>query len=75
MSELDRIRERVRQNRTLRRQTLADTSAAAASITSAPAAAGAIGSRVFDLVTGEEGEVIGGHTENIIVPAAGRQNG
>lgn len=28
-----------------------------------------VGARVFDLVTGQEGEVIGGTRENLIVPA------
>lgn len=34
-----------------------------------------VGARVFDLVTGQEGKVIGGTRENFIVPAAQRRNG
>jgi len=34
-----------------------------------------IGARVFDLVTGQEGEVIYGTRENLIVPTAERRNG
>lgn len=70
--ELDRIRERVRQNRAARRQTNTDTSAV--QVRSATGVTGALvaGTRVVDLVTGEEGEVLGGFTENILVPAAQR---
>ena len=34
-----------------------------------------VGARVFDLVTGQEGEVIYGTRENFIVPAPERRNG
>lgn len=33
------------------------------------------GARVFDTVTGQEGEVVGGTVENLIVPTPGRNNG
>ena len=35
----------------------------------------AIGARVFDLVTGQEGEVIYGTRENFVVPAPKRRDG
>lgn len=31
-----------------------------------------VGDRVFDLVTGEEGDVLGGRTENVVVPTPKR---
>jgi len=34
-----------------------------------------VGARVFDLVTGQEGEVIYGTRENFVVPAPERRNG
>ena len=40
-----------------------------------PTGALEVGARVFDLVTGQEGEVIGGSRENFIVPAPERRNG
>lgn len=33
------------------------------------------GARVFDLVTGQEGEIVGRTTENILVPAPDQRNG
>jgi hypothetical protein len=68
MSELDRIRERLRQNRAAdRRSSYVDARQPA----SAEARIGAQhlpGDRVFDRVTGQEGTVIGGTSENVIVP-------
>jgi hypothetical protein len=75
VSELDKIADRLRQNNTAR-QTSADTA-----VRKLPVAAARLGctfcagERVFDLVTGLEGEVIDGTRENLIVPAAERRNG
>lgn len=70
MSEIDRIRERVRQNRIGVRPS-DKTSPEKSGGGVAPSGAQHLpGDRVFDRVTGQEGEVIGGTRENIIVPAA-----
>ena len=73
MSELDRIRERLRQNRAARRQTIADT-ARGIHGQSAPSATGTLtaGDRVFDVFSGEEGEIVAITRENIFVPTADR---
>jgi hypothetical protein len=69
---VDRIRERVRQQRALR------DDGAGRSAMAAPCAEGRMGcqfragDRVFDLITGQEGEVLGGTRENVIVPAPER---
>lgn len=73
MSELSRIRERLRQNRAARRQTLTDTARETLRQT-APGASGTVtaGDRVFDVVSGEEGEVVTVTRENLIVPTPER---
>lgn len=76
MTELDRFRERLRQNRTAQRQTIADTGAATNG-QSAPNGAGtlAAGDRVFDVFSGEEGEIVGFTSAHIVVPTTPRGNG
>jgi len=69
---LDRIRERVRQNRAARRQTFADTRAPAPCPEARLGCTFVAGDRVVDLVTGEEGVVVGGSRETIVVPVAQR---
>jgi len=73
MSELDRIRERLRQNRAARRQTIADT-ARGINGQSGPIASGTLqaGDRVFDLFSGEEGDVVTVTRENILIPTTER---
>ena len=73
MTELDRIRERLRQNRTVWRQTNADKTRESAG-QSRPIADGtlAAGMRVFDRVAGEEVEIVAVTRENIVVPIAER---
>jgi len=73
MSELDRIRERLRQNRAARRQTIADTAREIRG-PHGPIAPGTLtaGDRVFDVFSGEEGEIVTITRENILVPAPER---
>jgi hypothetical protein len=71
-SELDRIRERARQNRTALRQTLADTRAETFTIEARLGCTFCAGTRVFDRVTGEEGIVVAGTVENLVVPTPRR---
>lgn len=62
------MRERVRQNRAAQRLTAAD---AVTKPTSAERRLGAPhepGDHVFDRVTGQEGIVIGGTADNVVVP-------
>lgn len=69
---LARIRERIRQNRERFAAELAapgQTNPTTHARTSAPIREG---TRVFDTVTGLEGEVVGGTSENVIVPTAKR---
>lgn len=72
MSELARVLERVRQTRQAQRAAIA----AAAGEMSCPerrlGCALMPGTIVFDTVTGEEGEVIGGTRENVVFPTARR---
>ena len=72
MSELTKVLDRVRQDRTGRRQTDADTRANVTTNNGAASGASIAGTRVFDRVTGEEGIILGRHTENIIVPITRR---
>lgn len=70
--DIDRLLERIRQGTEQRMRELRERREAserrAAGVTRAPA----LGGRVFDPVSGEEGEVVGGGSENIIVPTAKR---
>jgi hypothetical protein len=68
--ELDRVAEQLRQI-TKWRESAARVSSRARELSTGPAASGfAPGARVFDTISGEEGEVIGGTRENVVVPAA-----
>jgi hypothetical protein len=71
-TDLDRIRDRVRQNRAARRQTFADTHAPASCAEGRLGCAFVAGDRVVDLVTGEEGVVIAGTRETVVVPTTQR---
>jgi hypothetical protein len=70
--ELARIRERLEQNRQLRQSQIRDRLATAVPAAALSAAPFLPGDRVFDTVTGLEGEVIARTAENIIVPTANR---
>ena len=67
--------ERYRQARRTAADASARAGAAAGAATAARTAPLAPGTRVFDLQTGLEGTIIGGHSENVIVPNARRQDG
>lgn len=73
MTDVDRIRERLRQNRAARRQTVTDTPRDTRR-PQALVASGTVvaGDRVFDVVSGEEGTVVAITRENLIVPTAER---
>jgi len=68
--DVDRILERLRQTRAGR-----ESAAFVSSLRPSPAgrmvtSGFAPGDRVFDTVSGEEGEVIGGARENVVIPTA-----
>jgi hypothetical protein len=65
---LDRIRERTRQLREAQRARMDAAIAAARQRASAREGPHVVGSRVFDTVTGLEGEVAGRTSENVVVP-------
>lgn len=69
---LARIAERLQQQAYRRRQQLQDRLAAAPAAGVRSATPFAPGDRVFDTVTGQEGEVIARTLENIIVPVTER---
>lgn len=75
MSDLDFVIERARQSHAERTRTLAARFPPALPATDRLVAAQTTGARVFDRVTGQEGEVIAYARENIIVSAARRHNG
>ncbi len=75
MSELDRALERVRQGREQRRRELAGAGARPLSAEDRLGSAFTPGARVFDRVTGQEGEVLGGTTENVVVQPPERAKG
>lgn len=70
--ELARVRERVRQNRAARRQALTETRAFPPCPEGRLGCMYQVGDRVFDLVSGQEGVVVGGTRENIVVPTPHR---
>lgn len=74
MSELDRVRERVRQNRAAHARTLGIGAGDALTPEARLGSSFRTGDRVFDTVTGEEGVVIGGARETIIVATPERRN-
>ena len=67
-SELDRILERMRQNRAARRTSEDIPRSTAVSPEQRMGSTVLAGARVFDLVSGLEGEVIAATRENVIVP-------
>lgn len=73
--ELDRVLERVRQNRSARARETRTMTTDATSRAPAAVATETAGARVFDTVTGQEGIVVGSTRENVIVPAAERRHG
>ena len=75
MTELGRLQERLRQAQAARRQTIADTRRQASSRQDSGASAIAPGTRVFDLVSGEEGHVVFYTRENILISTPDRGNG
>lgn len=66
------IRERMRQNDADRQRSTDKESAKLPTPEQRLGVTLFAGTRVRDLVTGQEGEVIGGTIENIIVPTSGR---
>lgn len=69
------LRERLRQGRLARDAALR---ASTRDHAVAPANAGGtfiVGARVFDIVSGEEGVIVGGTRENLVVPAPERRDG
>ena len=68
--ELAKLRERVRQNRTAHKWLLLPLRAGNGLDRALPGGTLAVGDRVFDPVTGEHGEVVGGTRENVVVPTA-----
>ena len=71
-SELDRVRERLRQNRAARaRPELTARTRGDGTAPDSPNSFPA-DSKAFDLLTGEHVEVIGGYRENVVVPARER---
>lgn len=69
---IGRLLERIRQGTDQRMRELRERRAGAQPRTPGVTRAPAIGGRVFDTVSGEEGEVLGGGSENIIVPTTKR---
>lgn len=70
--DLVRLQDRVRQNRTARERELETARGKPLSADSTLGRTFVAGDRVFDLVTGQEGTVIDGTRENVVVPAAAR---
>ena len=68
-SDLDRTLVRLREVRAWRVRASQEAVAARAPTSGAGDARTVVGARVFDTVTGQEGEVVGGTRENIIVSA------
>jgi hypothetical protein len=77
VSDADRARtlERVRQSRDARRRELLEQAHSPACAEDRLGCSLPIGARVFDRVTGQIVEVIGGTVENVIVPASQQRNG
>lgn len=72
MADLDRLLERMRQRREQRAAELAPVTAARRPLAVARGLAHPPGSTVFDPVTGQEGVVVSGGVQNVVVPAAQR---
>lgn len=71
-SDIDRILERVRQNTEARMARIARQRSSDNSRPMSVTAAHTLGARVFDPLTGQEGTVVGGGSENVVVQAPGR---
>lgn len=68
---LDRIRERTVQLRDAHTARMQSAIAAAQADAAARSGGYVVGARVFDTVSGLEGEIVGTTRENVLVPAAG----
>lgn len=75
MSDIARIRERLRQARAVRAREVLGTHPKAECPEGRIGCRYEPGTRVFDRVTGEEGEVIGGTRENVVLAAPDRSDG
>jgi hypothetical protein len=69
---IDRVLERIRQGTEQRMRELRERRNGIRPATPGVTRAPTIGGRVFDTVSGEEGEVLGGGSENIVVPTTKR---
>jgi hypothetical protein len=67
---LTELRDRLEQNRVARQRAIRQALESAADRTTRLRGTLPAGARVFDTVSGEEGEVVGGTVENLIVPTA-----
>lgn len=70
MPELEVLTERLRQQAKARRDAIADRLRRAQAADAMRRGAHGVGDRVFDLVSGVEGEVVHVARENVVVPAA-----
>jgi len=71
-TELDRVRERVRQNRAARAPSPRTVGGRAEAAPMSGANGWAAGAKAFDLLTGEHVEVVGGYRENVVIPTSER---
>lgn len=71
-ADVDRELERMRQSRAARAAELAGAARGAGSPEQRLGLALAPGARVFDPITGQEGVVLGGSRENVVVPTPPR---
>ncbi len=67
--DVDRLNERIRQNRRMLRAQLTPTAPPASSPEERIGLPLSPGTRVFDTVTGQHGEVISGTRTSVVVPA------
>jgi hypothetical protein len=74
-TDLDRFRERLRQSRTARTRAVLDDAASIGCPEGRMGCSYTPGARVFDRVSGLEGEVIGGTVETVLVPTPERREG
>jgi hypothetical protein len=72
VSDIDRVLERIRQGTEQRMREIRERRDGARPATPGVTRAPAIGGRVFDTVSGQEGEVVGGGSENVVIPTAKR---
>lgn len=75
MNDLDRALERIRQGRQARTRELAASLARSGASGEQSGAPFSPGARVFDRVTGLEGEIIGGSVETVLIQPAERAEG